>query len=103
MNRLEMLLEMQESNPDDEFLQYAIALEYKKNEQVVEAKKWLEKLVEEKPDYLACYYQLGKLYEEELENEAALETYKKGVEIAEKQSDKKTKGELEEAIFILEG
>jgi tetratricopeptide (TPR) repeat protein len=101
-NRLEMILEMLDSNPEDPFLRYAAALEYIKLEDKETAIGHLKYLYKEDPEYLATYYQLGKLLEEKGKPSQAIRVYKKGKTIAQKQQDSKTLGELEEALMILD-
>lgn len=100
--RIELLLEMLDNTPDDTFLNYALALEYAKEERTQEAIKLLEKLIKRSKTYVPSYYQLGKLYEQTGNFENAIEIYKKGMAIAEEQKDFKTIGELEEALMIIE-
>lgn len=101
-NRLEMILEMLGNNPDDEFLRYAAALEYIKLEETDEAIRYLKSLIKDSPDYLASYYQLGKLLEIKNKASQAIKVYQKGKAIAQKQRDVKALGELEEALMLLD-
>ena len=59
------------------------------------------KLIKEDKNYVASYYQLGKLYESLNEVEKAMEIYKNGIEIAQKSENKKTLIELQEAYNML--
>ena len=59
------------------------------------------KLIQEDKDYVATYYQLGKLYESLNEVEEAMRIYKNGIEIAQKMEHKKTLIELQEAYNML--
>jgi tetratricopeptide (TPR) repeat protein len=61
------------------------------------------KFIKEDINYVASYYQLGKLYESLNDVEKALEVYKKGIEIAKKMENKKTLLELQEAFNMLLG
>lgn len=99
-NRLDMILEMLQTNDDDSFLRYAAALEYMKLGETDTAIDYLKKLVKDFPEYLASYYQLGKLLEEKGKTNKAIEIYKKGTVVARKQNDTKTLGELGEALMI---
>lgn len=92
---------MLEKNPDDSFLNYAAALEFKKNQKIDSAIHLLEQLVSRDKNYLAAYYQLGKMYETISENEKAKNIFLAGKEIAIKQNDLKTLGEIEEALNLL--
>lgn len=102
LNRLELIEEMLEKNPADPFLKYAAALEFRKLGDQQKASRFLFELRKSQPDYLATYYQLGKLLEEEGKTKIAIEIYKEGREIAKKSNDLKTLGELSEALLILD-
>jgi len=100
--RLEQLKQMLEQEPDDVFLQYAIAIEYFSVNDFEKALSCLKRIIDNKPDYLAAYYQTGKCHEELKQFEEAKSIYEKGVELAQKQSKTKTLNELREALFLLE-
>jgi tetratricopeptide (TPR) repeat protein len=100
-SRIEQLQEFLEEDNNDSFLKYALALEYVRIEENDTAKDCFLKLVEEDENYLASYYQLGKLYESVNDLENAIEIYKKGIKIAEKNEDKKTLLELQESYNML--
>jgi tetratricopeptide (TPR) repeat protein len=100
--RLEQLQQMLMQEPNDEFLQYAITVEYFSAGEIQKAIEGLEKLLSNNKNYLAAYYQLGKCYEAKTENKKAIEIYKKGIEVALQQNKIKTLGELREALFLLE-
>ena len=102
INRLEMITEMLVKNPDDTFLNYAAALENKKRNKPKKAIAIFKKIVNQDPDYLATYYQLGKLLEEVGKTEEAVEVYKSGRILAQKTKDVKAMGELSEALMILD-
>lgn len=97
-----MIETMLASNPKDSFLQYAAALEHHKNGDIATAIKILQKIIKNDPDYLASYYQLGKMLEERGKQDEAIAVYKAGKTIAKKQSDMKTLGELTEALMLLD-
>lgn len=101
-NRMELIEEMLEKNPDDTFLNYAAALEYKKDGHPAKAIEVFRKIIDTDPEYLPTYYQLGKLLEAEDKTGEAIEYYKKGRELAKKKNDIKTLGELSEALLILD-
>lgn len=101
-NRMEMITEMLEKNPDDTFLNYAAALEHKKAKKPKKAIRIFKKIVSQDPDYLATYYQLGKLLEEVGKTDEAIEVYKAGRQLAKKTNDVKATGELSEALMILD-
>ena len=64
LSRLEQIQEMLKSEPADSFLNYALALEYAKINDVRKAIELLEALLAREENYLGAYYQLGKYYEQ---------------------------------------
>jgi len=100
--RLEQLQQMLAQEPNDAFLQYAIAIEYFSAGNFSKALECFNTLLKNNPDYLAAYYQTGKCLEELKQIEEAKVIYKKGVELAKKQDKQKTLNELNEALFLLE-
>ena len=101
-SRLQHIQEMLKNEPEDSFLNYALALEYAKTGDVKKAIELIEKLLQQNENYLGAYYQLGKYYEQIEQQQSAINTYKKGIVIAQLQNDKKTLGELNEALITLE-
>jgi Tfp pilus assembly protein PilF len=102
MSRLQQLQQMLLDEPNDSFLNYALALEYAKEDNLPQAIKIIEEVVQRDENYLGAYYQLGKLYEQQNLSERAIVTYQKGISIAKAQNNKKAQGELNEALWMLE-
>lgn len=102
LSRLNQIEEMLKNEPTDSFLNYALALEYAKNNDVKKAVELIEAVLIRDENYLGAYYQLGKYYEEIGEKQNAITTYNKGVLIARQQKNNKALGELNEALLILE-
>lgn len=98
----EQLLEMLKTEPEDSFLNYALALEYAKSNDLQKAIELIENVLTKDENYLGAYYQLGKYYELINVPEKAIATYTKGVTIAKKQNNRKAQGELNEALMMLE-
>ena len=101
-SRKDMILKMLNEEPDDVFLNYALAMEYLAISDLSGAEAQLKKVVGIDANYLACYYQLGQIKEQQAVNDMAIEYYKKGIELAKAQNNKKALGELHEALQILE-
>ena len=93
---------MLSEDPNDSFLNYALALEYGKLNEIHKAVEIIETLLLHDANYLGAYYQLGKYYEALQQNDKAILTYKKGATIAQAQNNKKALGELNEALWMLE-
>ena len=100
--RIDMLLSMLEKEPKDVFLNYALAIELVGEKKFEEAEKQFVKTVKLNNEYLPCYYQLGQVAEKIKTEKEALEYYKKGLALAQKQNNQKAVNELNEAIFLLE-
>ena len=102
MERIEQLKLFLDEDPDDNFSLYALALEYVNIHHVSEAIELLEKLIQKNPDYLASYYQLGKLFEQQGNFSKASDAFTKGLVVARKQKNQKTLNELQSALDSLE-
>lgn len=102
ISRLDQIVEMLKSDPNDSFLNYALALEYAKEGKTEKAIESIEQLLARDKNYLGAYYQLGKFYEETDNVSAAINIYQKGIEIAREQKNRKAEGELNEALFMIE-
>ncbi len=103
INRIEQLQEFLKYDINDSFLKYALALEYVKVKENDTARDCFLKLIKDDENYIASYYQLGKLYESLNEVEKTREIYKNGIEIAKKIENKKILLELQEAYNMLIG
>ena len=94
-SRLEKLLEFLQNEPEDEFLQYALATEYLRLNETARALEYYKNLVNKHPDYVGTYYHLGKLYEALNRKPDAIATYEKGMEIARQKRDNHAFSELQ--------
>lgn len=97
MERIEKLKEFLKTNPDDNFIKHALALEYIKIGDDEKGKEFFENIVAKNPEYVGSYYHLAKLLERIGETEKAIETYEKGMEEAKKINDMHAFGELRSA------
>lgn len=100
--RLQEIQKMLETEPQDDFLNYALAVELEASGKLEEAIAQLQKLLGQNESYLGAYYKLGKLFEAKADESGALIVYKKGLEVAKAQKNNKAAGELSEAIWMLE-
>ncbi len=101
-SRLQTLQEMLLNEPYDSFLNYALALEYAKLNDLDKAVDLIEAILVRDKNYLGAYYQLGKFYEQREQKDNAIKTYQKGISVAQEQKNRKTLAELNEALLILE-
>lgn len=101
-SRIEQLFTFLREDPQDPFPRYALALEYLKMNHLDEAEQQLAELMEKQPDYLATYFQLGKVLELKKNPKAAVGVYRKGIQVALQQNNRHTLGELQGALLNLE-
>ena len=96
--RINQLKKFLEEDPEDAFSAFAIGLEWLKMKELENARKAFETLLNNQPEYLASYYQLGKLYEKLKLSELAIQTLKCGMELAQRQNNRHTFNELKAAL-----
>jgi tetratricopeptide (TPR) repeat protein len=103
MSRIEQLESFLIAQPNDCFLNHALALEYIKLGNDNKAEKIFTELLIINENYYGSYYHLAKLYERINETDKAIATYEKGIEITKKLKENHALGELrsayEELIF----
>jgi tetratricopeptide (TPR) repeat protein len=100
--RITRLYEFLEEDPDDPFVRFALAAEYRKIGEDEQALQWLEQLIVDRPDYVGTYYHLGKLYQELGRFTEAREIFDRGIETASSIHDFHTISELRSARMELE-
>jgi tetratricopeptide (TPR) repeat protein len=77
-----------------------LAIEYKKTN-TPKALDLLKTCSIKFPEYLACYYHLGKLYEDHEDYQAAAMAYQKGIDVASLQNKPKALAELMNALGMI--
>ena len=97
-NRLEKLQEMLAETPQDIFLNYALAMEYKGLSQFDNALKQLNTVFLLDENHVPTLYQLGVFWMEKSESEKALLYLEKGLQIAKQKKDLKTANEFQALI-----
>lgn len=94
MNRLALLLQLHEENPNDAFTLFALAKEYEKAKDKEKALDWYLRLQSADPAYVGLYYHLGKLYEDLGQTQEAILTYRSGMQVAKAAKDMHALAEL---------
>jgi Tfp pilus assembly protein PilF len=97
MDRIEKIKEFLLQQPNDNFLQHALALEYIKLGNDKEARKLFEQILMRDPAYIGSYYHLAKLFERNQQVDDAIKVYEKGMEEAKKAGENHAYGELRSA------
>jgi Tfp pilus assembly protein PilF len=95
MDRISKLREYLASSPKDSFLRHALALEYIKIGNDIEARKLFESILDHDPKYVGTYYHLAKLLERAGENDLAIQWYEKGMTAAKDAGDQHSYNELQ--------
>lgn len=101
--RISLLKSFLEKDPNDSFSRYALALDYVKLNQLDDAIREFEYLIQNAPDYAATYYHLGKVYEKQGRLSEAKNIYKRGIALTAKRGEAHANKELREALFMLTG
>ncbi|MCU0395555.1 MAG: tetratricopeptide repeat protein [Chitinophagaceae bacterium] len=97
MQRIDKLREYLQAQPGDSFLQHALALEYIKLGEELEARRLFENLLAQNPGYVGSYYHLAKLLERLGEKDNAIQTYEQGMKQARAAGDNHAYNELQAA------
>ncbi len=102
-SRLPQLLAFLEEDPEDPFVLYALATEYR-SEQPLKALSFYEHLLEKHPHYVATYYHAALLYVDREEPEKAEQTFERGIVEAKEQNEALALRELQNAYnnFLFE-
>jgi Tfp pilus assembly protein PilF len=98
MDRVEQLRTFIQDNPNDSFLQHALALEYVKLGDDATARQLFEELLAADAGYVGSYYHLGKLYERTGDEQKAIAWYEKGMQVAKEKGEQHAYGELRGAL-----
>lgn len=88
---------MLDTQPDDPFLRYALALEHISVGEDDKAQRIFEDLIHTQPEYFATYYHFAKLLERKGEMLRAHSIYEKGLEITKSLGESHAFNELRSA------
>ena len=102
MERIDKLKEYLNTTPNDSFLQHALALEYIKVGNDINAKNLFNEILKREPTYIGSYYHLGKVHERLGDIPKALRVYERGMEEAKKAGDQHSYNELQAAFEDIE-
>jgi Tfp pilus assembly protein PilF len=97
MEKIEKLKSFLISSPDDPFLKHALALEYIKLGNDVQAKELFMEILSRNPAYIGSYYHLARLLERTGETEYAKTWYELGMIAANQAGDRHAYNELQAA------
>ena len=95
--RLTQLLAFHEADPNDAFIIYALATEYRETDPD-RAWGYYQKLLTEHPDYVGTYYHAGKLLEQFNKADEAEKVYREGLKVSRKAGQAHAASELQQAL-----
>jgi len=101
INRLEVLKNMVQQNPNDSFSRYGLAMEYANSGNLEKAVDEYGALLALNPDYAAAYYHGGQALEKLGRIDDARRMYQRGLEATRRTGDAHTNSEIQAALDIL--
>jgi predicted TPR repeat methyltransferase len=99
--RVEKVKAMLAKSPDDTFLLYALAMEYKKTDQP-QSLELLRRVVQLDPLQSYAYFQLGQVHELAGDLGSAKDAYRQGLTAADRAGDQHAKSEIAGALSMIE-
>jgi tetratricopeptide (TPR) repeat protein len=100
-SRLEALKGMVAQSPNEGFLRYGLAMEYKNAGELEAAMTEFRALIAVHPDYSAAYFHGGQTLERLGRTEEAADLYREGIEAATRKGDLHTRSEIQAALELL--
>lgn len=98
MHNIEKIKALLQQQPNDNFLQHALALEYIKIGDDISAQTLFENILQYDEKYVGSYYHLAKLLERQGHLQQAILWYEKGMIIAKQVGDQHAYNELQAAL-----
>ncbi len=100
-DRLATLKNLVEQNQDDNRVRYMLAIELANAGALDDAVAQYREILSRDADYVAAYYQCGRVLEKLGQAEAAREIYRQGIEACSRTGDTHTSREIQEALDAL--
>ncbi len=97
-DRIKQLEKFKVESPDDPFILYALATEYKE-ELPTKAKALFDELLSKHSDYIGTYYHAAALYTEHFDRDVAEVIYQKGIKKAQELGEAHALKELNNAYL----
>lgn len=98
MSRLEKLKALVETNPDDPFPRYGLAMEHRNLNQTQEAEAVFRELLERNPEYIPAFLHYGVVLVELDRTDEAREVFSKGLQVSSAKGDQHAYEELQAAL-----
>jgi len=100
-NRLDILKQMLEQDPNNSFARYGLAMEFAKSGELKSAAAEFKTLIAADSTYVAAYYHCGQTLEKLGDVDGARHIYEQGITASSKKGDLHTRGEIEAALNLL--
>lgn len=101
-SRAGMFRGLLEKDPDNPMILFSLGNELFKQSEYSEAREYLRRAVDNKPDYSVAYRMLGRAHFELRENAEARRVFSEGRQVAEKNGDLQTVKEIDVFLRRLE-
>jgi tetratricopeptide (TPR) repeat protein len=99
--RLETLKGMAAANPNDSFVRYGLAMEYRNTGDLESALREFRALIAVDPNYAAAYFHGGQTLERLGRQEEAVAMYREGIDASSRKGDRHTRDEIQAALDLL--
>src|SRR5579875_3160566 len=100
-NRLEILKQMVEQDPNNAFARYGLAMEYVNSGDLDRATEEFRTLLRHDENYAAAYLHAGQALEKLGRTDEARALYEKGIEVTTRKGDLHTRSEIAAALSLL--
>lgn len=101
MGRLESLLELTTAQPNNAFVWYGLAMEYRSQGKSAEAETTFRKLMSDFPDYVPSYHMAGQFFAESGRAQDAREALRRGIDAAVRSGNMHARGEMQSLLDSL--
>ena len=101
MSRREQLQEMLQLEPDDVFLNYALAKAFVAEDRIEEGKRQFRRTLQLDPDHVAGHFQLAQVLASEDDTDEARKVVTRGIDVARKANDSHAVMEMTEFLEML--
>lgn len=98
LSRRTQLEQLLQADPDDVFLNYALAKQCVSDGEVAEGLERFARTIEISPDYVPAYFQAAQVHAQQGDSAQARETVTAGIEVAKRTGDAHALGEMTEFL-----
>jgi Tfp pilus assembly protein PilF len=100
--RMRQLEQMLAKEPNDTFLLYGLAMEFKKAGDPTRALEYFQRVIDLDGGYCYAYHQMGLIHESLDDLDSARAAYRAGIEAARRKGDEHARQEIQAALSMIE-